>query len=42
MRKLVLGKLVTGEVSVGEISGWGNCVGEMTIKTTNPGLEGQD
>ena len=25
MRKLLLGKLVTGEVSLREISGWGNC-----------------
>ena len=38
MGKLLLEKLVTGEVSVGEISGlrfcwrfcdWGNCVGEV-------------
>ena len=36
LRKLLLGKLVTGEVSVGEISGrgnccWGSCVREIVL-----------
>ena len=35
MGKLLLGNLVTGEVSVGEVvTAWGNCVGEVAGEMT--------